>query len=64
VYEAILMDEHLDAALQLEYPSEREVKEAVVAQGIPTLREDAVIKVLRGLTTLEEVSKSIDMYEN
>ena len=64
VYEAILMDEHLDAALQLEYPSEREVKEAVVAQGIPTLREDAVIKVLKGLTTLEEVSKGIDMYEN
>ena len=64
IYEAILMDEHLDAALQLEYPSEREVKEAVVAQGIPTLREDAVIKVLKGLTTLEEVSKGIDMYES
>jgi type IV pilus assembly protein PilB len=63
VYEAIVMDEHLETVLSIEYPSEREVKEAVVMQGIPTLREDAVIKVLRGLTTIEEVSKAVDMYE-
>ncbi len=63
IYEAVVMDEHLDDVLKLEYPSEREVKDAVTAQGIPTLREDAVIKILRGLTTIEEVSKAVDMYE-
>ncbi len=64
IYEAVLMDEHLDSVLQLEYPSEREVKEAVVGQGVPTLREDGVVKILRGLTTFEEVSKAVDMYED
>jgi type IV pilus assembly protein PilB len=63
IYEAIIMDEYLDQVLTLEYPSEREVKDATKKQGIPSLREDAVVKVLRGLTTMEEVSKAIDMYE-
>jgi type IV pilus assembly protein PilB len=63
IYEAIVMDEHLEEVLSIEYPSEREVKEHTSKQGIPNLREDAVIKVLRGLTTIEEVSKAVDMYE-
>ena len=62
IYEAILMDEHMDAVLQMDYPSEREVKEATLEQGIPTLREDAVVKILRGLTTIEEVQDAVDMY--
>ncbi|MEN9852513.1 MAG: type pilus assembly ATPase PilB, type pilus assembly protein PilB [Candidatus Parcubacteria bacterium] len=63
IYEAIVMDKYLEEVLFIEYPSEREVRQAVVPQHIPTLREDAVVKVLRGLTTIEEVSKVIDMYE-
>ena len=63
IYEAIVRDEHLDQVLSLEYPSEREVQVAASKQGIPSLKEDAIIKVLRGLTTLEEISKVVDMYE-
>jgi type II secretory ATPase GspE/PulE/Tfp pilus assembly ATPase PilB-like protein len=63
IYEAIVMDEHLDEVLRMNYPSEREVKLAVLPQKIPTLKEDAIVKVLKGLTTLEEVAKTIDLYE-
>lgn len=63
IYEAIIRDEHLDEVLSMEYPSEKEVKMASSKQGIPSLKEDAIIKVLRGLTTIEEVSKVVDMYD-
>lgn len=63
IYEAVLMDEHLEKALRNEYPSEREVKEAVIPQKVLTLKEDAVIKVLKGVTTLEEIGKVVDLYE-
>jgi type II secretory ATPase GspE/PulE/Tfp pilus assembly ATPase PilB-like protein len=63
IYEAVIMDEYLERALGGEYPSEREIKEAVLPQKVLTLKEDAVIKVLKGITTLEEVGKSVDLYE-
>jgi type IV pilus assembly protein PilB len=37
--------------------SEAEVKKAARAQGMKTMREDAVIKASQGLTTLEEVTR-------
>lgn len=63
IYEAVIMDEYLERALGGEYPSEREIKEAVLPQKVLTLKEDAVIKVLKGITTLEEVGKAVDLYE-
>ncbi len=62
LYEAIAMDKEVERLL-VGIPSEREVKEAAKHQGIPTLREDAILKVLRGITTFDEVSKVVDLYE-
>lgn len=61
VFEAILMDEAIEKVL-LTNPTEREVKKAAKAQKIPTLREDAILKVLAGLTSFEEVSRTVDLY--
>jgi type II secretory ATPase GspE/PulE/Tfp pilus assembly ATPase PilB-like protein len=43
-------------------PSEREIQAVASAQGFLTLREDALLKILRGQTTMEEAIKVVDMY--
>lgn len=62
IFEAIYMSPDLERILS-QNPSEREVKDATLKQGIPLLREDAIIKVLQGLTSLEEAGKAVDLYE-
>lgn len=62
VYEAIKMTSEIERIL-ITNPSEREIKDAAKSQGIPTLREDGILKVLQGLTTFDEVSKVIDLFE-
>jgi type IV pilus assembly protein PilB len=61
IFEAIAMDEAVEKLL-LTNPSEREIKEASKSQGIPTLREDGILKVLEGVTSFEEVSKAVDLF--
>ena len=61
IFEAIIMDAAIEKIL-VTSPSEREVREAAVGQGIPSLREDGIIKVLEGITSLEEVGKAVDLY--
>jgi type II secretory ATPase GspE/PulE/Tfp pilus assembly ATPase PilB-like protein len=63
IYEAVLMSPEMENVLNQDYPSEREVKAASSVDKIPTLKEDAIIKVLRGVTTIDEVSKAVDLYE-
>jgi len=60
IYEAILADQTLEDVL-VKNPSEREVRVATKHQGIPTLREDGVIKVLKGLTSLDELGRVVDL---
>jgi type II secretory ATPase GspE/PulE/Tfp pilus assembly ATPase PilB-like protein len=43
-------------------PSEREIVQAAKSQGIPSLREDAIIKTLEGITAFEEVTRVVDLY--
>ena len=61
IFEAILMDADIEKVI-LNNPSEREIREAGKKQGIPSLREDAIIKVLEGMTSIDEVSKVVDLY--
>lgn len=61
IFEAIIMNKDLEAAL-LTNPSEREVRNATKNQKIPSLREDAIIKMLEGVTSFEEISKTVDLY--
>lgn len=61
IFEAIVMDAAVEKTL-VTNPSEREVREAAAGQGIPTLREDGIIKMLEGITSLEEIGKAVDLY--
>lgn len=61
IFEAITMDAAIEKIL-LTNPSEREIKVAASPQGIPTLREDAIIKILQGITSFDEVLHAVDLY--
>ena len=60
IFEAIFMDRAIEEILRSK-PSEREVAEAAKPQGIPTLQQDGVLKMLRGVTSLEELRRVIDI---
>ncbi len=60
VFEAILADERIEAALQ-QNPSEREIWKAAEHQGILTMPQDGIIKVLRGVTSLDELGRVVDL---
>ncbi|MFA6315504.1 MAG: GspE/PulE family protein [Candidatus Paceibacterota bacterium] len=62
IYEAILTDEKIENAVELN-PSEREVWAAARGQGILTMRQDGVLKILQGLTSLEEVERVIALQD-
>ena len=63
IFEAVSMNKKIEEIVE-NNPSERDVRNAASEQGIPTLREDAIIKILIGVTSIEEVSKAIDLYED
>lgn len=60
IFEAVFMDRAVEEILRSK-PSEREVAAAARPQGIPTMPEDGVIKVLRGVTSLEELRRVVDL---
>ncbi len=62
VYEAILKDRAIEEAVQ-KNPSERDIRLAAKPQGIPDMRGDGVIKILAGVTSLDELSRVIDLTE-
>ena len=60
IFEGICMDSHIEEILR-NRPSEREVAAAARPQGIPTMQEDGILKVLSGLTSLEELTRVVDL---
>ena len=60
VFEAILVDEKIEKVV-LENPSERDIFEVAKPQGLLTLAQDGVIKILQGLTTIEELDRVVDL---
>lgn len=60
VYEAIVMDENIEKLLDLN-PSAREIEKASLPQGILNMREDGVVKVLSGITSLDEVERVVEV---
>lgn len=62
VYEAVLKDRAIEEAVQ-KNPSERDIRMASKAQGIPDMRGDGVIKILAGITSLDELGRVIDLTE-
>jgi type II secretory ATPase GspE/PulE/Tfp pilus assembly ATPase PilB-like protein len=62
IYEGMLMDAKVEAAIR-NNPGEREIRDAAAGQGILSMQEDAIIKVINGVTALEEVDRVIGLGE-
>ncbi len=59
LYEAIFMDSQLEELIQKGRPSAHDVQRNTIHQGVFTMAEDGIVKILSGITTLEEVQKVI-----
>jgi len=57
IFEFFLNDPEIEAFI-LKSPSISELKELARAKGMVTMREDGLIKVLHGITTIEEITKT------
>ncbi len=60
LYEAILMNEKIEQAVNMG-GSDREIWEAAKGQGLLTMKQDGVIKVLLGITSLDELERVISI---
>ncbi len=60
IYEAIQVDEKVEAAVRAK-PSELDIWKASRHQGIRRIAEDGIVKVLEGVTSLEELARVVDI---
>ncbi|MBI3633390.1 MAG: type II/IV secretion system protein [Candidatus Vogelbacteria bacterium] len=60
IYEAIVMDSAIEKLID-QNPSEREINKAAIPQGILNMTEDGIIKVLRGITSFDEVERVVEL---
>lgn len=60
IYEAILMNENIEHAVQ-SGSSDREIWLAAKGQGILTMKQDGILKVLSGVTSIEELQRVISI---
>ncbi len=60
IYEGIMIDTAIEKAVN-QNPSERDIKEAAKPQNLLTMEQDGMIKVLNGLTSLEELQRVVDL---
>ncbi|MBI3631262.1 MAG: hypothetical protein HY219_00130 [Candidatus Staskawiczbacteria bacterium] len=59
IYEVLIMTKGLEDVI-LKRPTEVELKKESEAQKMLTMKQDGIIKALRGLVSLEEVLRIID----
>ncbi len=62
IFEAILSDESIEKIMTTN-PSEREIKRVANHQGILDMKQDGIIKALKGITSLEEIKSVVDLGE-
>ena len=62
IFEAIKTDEAIEKIIP-ENPSEREIKQVAKTQGILSMRQDGIVKLLNGITSLEEIKSVVDLNE-
>lgn len=62
IYEAIIMDDVIEKLIK-ESASERDIEKGALGQGIMSLKQDGLLKVLRGVTSLEELERVIELKE-
>jgi type IV pilus assembly protein PilB len=63
ICEAILMTKEVEQAIT-ENPSDRDIRKASEGQNILDMKQDGVLKVLRGVSTIEELKRVIDLEVN
>jgi type IV pilus assembly protein PilB len=62
IYEAIKIDEKIENAVEAN-PSEREIIAAAKGQGIMNMEQDGVVKILQGITDLNELKRVVEVEE-
>jgi len=62
IFEAIKTDQALEQIMP-NNPSEREIKGIAKTQGILSMRQDGVVKILNGMTSIAEVQNWVDLSE-
>lgn len=62
IFEAIKTNEEIEKIIA-ENPSEREIKKVASRQGILSMRQDGLVKILNGVTSMEEVQSVVDLNE-
>jgi type II secretory ATPase GspE/PulE/Tfp pilus assembly ATPase PilB-like protein len=62
IFEAIKTDAAIEKIIS-DNPSEREIKNVAKTQGILSMRQDGVVKILNGITSFEEVQSVVDLFE-
>ncbi|MFZ1019955.1 MAG: GspE/PulE family protein [Minisyncoccia bacterium] len=62
IFEAIKTDAAIEKIMP-ENPSEREIKKVASTQGILSMRQDGLVKMLNGITSFEEVASVVDLSE-
>jgi len=60
VFEGILMDDTVSKAIS-EHPNEEEIKKASEGQNILDMKQDGIVKVVNGVTSIEELGRVIDL---
>lgn len=61
IFEAIQNTESIENIIP-QNPSEREISEIANKQGILNMKEDGIVKILKGITDLDEVKSVVDFY--
>jgi type IV pilus assembly protein PilB len=61
IYEGIRMDSAVEEVIKDGNPSEREIRAAAMHQGILDMRQDGVVKVLKGITSISEVEEAVGL---
>ena len=62
IYEAIKIDEKIENAVESN-PSEREIVGAAKGQGIMDMEQDGIVKILQGITDLDELKRVVEVKE-
>jgi type II secretory ATPase GspE/PulE/Tfp pilus assembly ATPase PilB-like protein len=60
IYEAILMNETVEKAVQMS-SSDRDIWISAKGQGILTMKQDGVLKILAGITSYDELERVITL---
>ncbi|MBY0328811.1 GspE/PulE family protein, partial [Patescibacteria group bacterium] len=63
IFEAIQTDERIERII-IDSPSERDIKKVATLQGTLDMKEDGIVKILKGLTDFAEVESVVDLNED